>query len=200
MSIGTTTKIEVITFDSNTTYRTDIAKGFSVNPEAPYSLINNAVQSLMTLSTNTYSDTILQSSISLNELYELKLLPKNYKSTTRRMLVSEKQIQIEAKKKSYTGGQSTQIISTILPQEGAITGCSIKNFSSNRTSDSGDLSFSFTTNVSTGLQISLEYSSAWEGTINDSDAYLEIKWKPFNSYPSIILTSQIPIKLKIEEW
>lgn len=51
-------------------YETNISKGFSVNSAATYQQVDTAVRALAELSTNTYGDTVLITSVSVNEKLE----------------------------------------------------------------------------------------------------------------------------------
>jgi len=51
-------------------YETNISKGFSVNGAATYQQVDTAVRALAELSTNTYGDTVLITSVSVNEKLE----------------------------------------------------------------------------------------------------------------------------------
>lgn len=57
----------VTTSASEETYETNISKGFIVNPNATYAQVDTANRALANLITNTYQDTKLITSISVNE-------------------------------------------------------------------------------------------------------------------------------------
>lgn len=49
-------------------YQTNISKGFSVNPAATYRQVDTASRAINSLMTNNYMDTILITSVSVNEV------------------------------------------------------------------------------------------------------------------------------------
>lgn len=194
MSIGNVSKIELVTFDSDTTYTTDIARGFTINPTASYNAVNQAMTRIANLSTNTYSDTVLTTNISLNELQTFQIIP-----TTATILdstffnITSNKIFVKVKKGVYS---STSRVCNFDIWSGFIVSSNTRNFTINRTSSSGTLSLSLIAGTSTPA-ISLNYTSQWEGTYDSSSAYFNISWKPYSNAKNV--TVQIPFEFEIEE-
>lgn len=67
--IGNVTTIYLNSYDQlDNTYKTNISKGFEVNPEATYSQVDTALRGINGLTRNTYDDTILVTEISVNDV------------------------------------------------------------------------------------------------------------------------------------
>lgn len=67
-AIGNVEEMYLITKDSlENQYKTRVGSGFTINPEKTYQEIDTAQRALAGLTTNTYADTTLITSISVNE-------------------------------------------------------------------------------------------------------------------------------------
>ena len=198
MSIGNVSKIELVSLDSDTTFVTDISKGFKINSNAQYDSLESAMLALNTLTINTYSDTILTQSVSLNAVKEFAIVPEvhNFENLQRSIITTENTTTFQITKGIYSGNSTTANLNL---RTGFLIGNPvIKNFTTEKTSASGSLMIlGYTMSASSQTRVAINYTSAWEGTYDDSEAYIEWNWYPYHNGTK--QTVRVPFKVIILE-
>lgn len=199
-TLGNVEKLEIVTVGNSETHICELTNGFTINPYTVPGQLRDAVTNLTTLTTDTYSDTVITATTSLNAIYTPELIPtKVVTDLGWRFSAGNDKVELIIPKGAYTStnkrikfplGVVSGVLWTIIRNGPILT----------RTSSSGTFSITVSNpNVSTGSTLNIgtpsllvTYNNGWEGTVDNSSNTFYFTWVPYSGYDGDKIRIDIP--------
>lgn len=207
-TLGNVQKLEIVTVGNSETHICSLTNGFTVNPYTLPGNLRDAVTNLMSLTTDTYSDTIITATTSLNDIYTPELIPiRMVTDLGWRFNADNSKVELIIPKGAYTSTNKT-----VMFPFGVVSGVLLSIYRTGpvitRTSANGRFSMgAINPNTGTGANInigtpyfSVTYYLGWEGTVDNSSNTFYFYWVPYSGYEGDRIRVDVPeFKVTIEE-